>query len=204
MRARPLGVNDLDVAWSLRYALMSAAPFGDFHMDKKFPDKPRTLTDNDISSQRSMSRRSLLGALGVGLGAAAATVVGAGSGAAQQGCTDNDFGARQDAPGAGVRCGPYGGRPSQSGCTDNDSGARQDPPGAGVSCGPHGGRPPQSGCSDNDSGASEDPVGAGRGCRAPGGPGGGHGGPGFRPKACTDSDGGPNQDPPGLGINCWT
>src|SRR5262245_17525722 len=109
-------------------------------MDKKFPAKLHSLSDSDISSQRVMTRRSILGALGVGLGTAAATVVGAGSGAAQQGlgCSDNDMGAYQNQPGYGRRCQPYGGQ--ESGCTDSDSGAYEDPPGAGVRCGPGGGQ----------------------------------------------------------------
>ena len=35
-----------------------------------------TLSEGDISSQRSMSRRSLLGTIGLGAGAAAAAVIG--------------------------------------------------------------------------------------------------------------------------------
>jgi hypothetical protein len=134
-------------------------------MDKPFSTQLRTLTDTDISSRRSMTRRSLLGAMGVTLGAAAVTVVGAGPGAAQmQGCTDMDFGANQDPPGYGRNCssGP------QAGCTDSDFGASQDPPGAGVRCGPPGGKgSPTSrpkGCTDSDSGANQDPVGLGVRC----------------------------------------
>ena len=40
-------------------------------------DKPLTLSDTDISSQRSVSRRSLLGTLGIGAGVAAAAAFGA-------------------------------------------------------------------------------------------------------------------------------
>jgi len=39
--------------------------------------KPLTLSDADISSQRSVSRRSLLGTLGIGAGVAAAAALGA-------------------------------------------------------------------------------------------------------------------------------
>jgi hypothetical protein len=138
-------------------------------MDKKFSAKPRSLTDNDISSQRSITRRSLLGAMGIGLGAAAATVVGAGTGAAQQGgCTDSDIGANQDMPGYGRRCRPFGG--PQSGCTDNDAGAYEDPPGGGRYCGPGGGGPGGPGsdrpkaCTDNDNGPTQDPPGLGVRC----------------------------------------
>jgi hypothetical protein len=138
-------------------------------MDKTFSAKSHTLTDSDISSRRSLTRRSLLAALGVGLGAAAATVVGAGSGAAQQGqgCTDNDFGANEDPPGAGRRCRPFGRPPSS--CTDNDMGGNQDPPGGGVRCrppdgqgGPDLGRPKA--CTDSDGGPNQDPPGLGINC----------------------------------------
>jgi hypothetical protein len=135
-------------------------------MDKKFSAKPRTLTDNDISSRRSMTRRSLLGALGMGLGAAAGTVAGAGSVGAQygRGCTDRDSGPNQDPGGYGRGC---GGPPS--GCTDNDLGSNQDPPGAGVRCRPPGGpggpdfgRPKA--CTDSDGGPNQDPPGLGINC----------------------------------------
>jgi hypothetical protein len=51
-------------------------------MTEKLPpvtDKGKvlTLSDADISSQRSVSRRSLLGTLGLGAGVAAAAVIGA-------------------------------------------------------------------------------------------------------------------------------
>lgn len=101
-------------------------------MSKEFQGKPFTLTDADISSQRSVTRRSLLG-LGMGLGAAAATVVvGPGNLFAQQGsgCTDNDRGRNEDAPGMGRRCRTQ----PKTGCTDNDAGPREDPQGAGKWC----------------------------------------------------------------------
>ena len=40
-------------------------------------DELLTLSDSDISSQRSVSRRSVLGSLGIGAGFAAAAVFGA-------------------------------------------------------------------------------------------------------------------------------
>jgi hypothetical protein len=106
-------------------------------MSKTFSDKPLkplTLTDADISSGRCINRRSVLGALGLGLGAAAASVVGSVTGAAQSptGCTDNDAGRYEDAPGYGVRCRPRAGRPT--GCTDSDSGPNEDAPGYGTRC----------------------------------------------------------------------
>jgi ribosomal protein L12E/L44/L45/RPP1/RPP2 len=39
-------------------------------------DTPLTLSDGDISSERAVTRRSLLGALGVGAGVAAAVAFG--------------------------------------------------------------------------------------------------------------------------------
>jgi hypothetical protein len=136
-------------------------------MDKKLPAKLFSLADSDISSQRCMTRRSLLGALGLGLSAAALAVVGSGPAAAQGSsrCTDADVGRYQDAPGYGIRCRPSGGgRPYE--CTDNDAGRYEDPPRRGVRCSPGGGsggaRPPA--CTDSDSGPNEDPVGLGTRC----------------------------------------
>jgi hypothetical protein len=131
-------------------------------MDEKLSKERFTLCDADISSQRSVTRRSLLGALGLGLGVAAATVVGAVRGSAQgrSGCTDSDTGRYQDAPGLGTRCRPGGSRPS--GCTDTDSGRYEDAPGEGVHCRPSGRRP--TGCKDEDSGPNEDPPGYGKRC----------------------------------------
>jgi hypothetical protein len=132
-------------------------------MNKTLPDRPLTLTDADISSQRRVSRRSVLSALGLGLGAAAAAaVVGSVGGAAQgrTGCTDNDSGRYEDQPGAGVRCRPGSGRPT--GCTDNDGGPNGDQPGYGARCRTPSSRP--TGCTDSDGGQNEDPPGHGRGC----------------------------------------
>jgi hypothetical protein len=39
-------------------------------------DKPTTLSDSEISSERNVSRRSLLGAIGIGTGVFAATIFG--------------------------------------------------------------------------------------------------------------------------------
>jgi hypothetical protein len=103
-------------------------------MEKKFKDKGLTLTDGDISSRRSVTRRSLIG-LGLLGAAATAIVAGPNSGLAQQrpqpqpGCTDNDRGPNQDPPDMGRRC-----RGPMSGCTDNDRGPREDPPGGGRWC----------------------------------------------------------------------
>lgn len=129
-------------------------------MAKTLHEKPLALTDADISSQRRVSRRSILSAMGLGLGAAAAAVVGSVTGAAQApgGCTDNDSGRYEDPPGHGTRC-----RPSRpSGCTDNDRGPNEDQPGYGVRCRMPSSRP--TGCTDSDSGPNEDPTGHGTRC----------------------------------------
>ncbi|HWE16928.1 MAG TPA: hypothetical protein VG758_07065 [Hyphomicrobiaceae bacterium] len=103
-------------------------------MDKRLPGQSVALTDADISSRRSVSRRSVLGALGLGLGAAAAAVVGSTAGTAQApaGCSDTDGGRYEDAPGFGVRCRPRVLKPT--GCTDSDNGPNEDAPGFGTRC----------------------------------------------------------------------
>jgi hypothetical protein len=104
-------------------------------MDKKFEVKHSTLTDADISSQRHVSRRSLLSALGLGLGVAAAAAVGRSPMSAAQApsrCSDNDGGRFADPPGFGRRCRQRPVRPT--GCTDMDSGFNEDPPGYGRRC----------------------------------------------------------------------
>lgn len=103
-------------------------------MAKDLAAKPLTLTDADISSERRISRRSLLSALGLGLGAAAAAVVGPATIAAQapNRCTDTDDGRYADPPGQGRRCRQQAPRPT--GCTDNDSGPNEDPVGYGTGC----------------------------------------------------------------------
>jgi hypothetical protein len=140
-------------------------------MDKKFKTqselKAKSLTDNDISSQRRISRRSILSSLGVGLGVAALAVVGrSGTTAAQApgGCSDNDGGRYTDPPGFGRHCQPGPG-PGGSGCSDFDGGGNADPPGLGRSCRPRN-RPSSrpTGCTDMDSGPSEDPPGYGVRC----------------------------------------
>lgn len=108
-------------------------------MDKKFQAEPFTLTDADISSQRCISRRSILSALGLGLGVAAAAVAGRSVTATAQapgGCTDTDSGRFEDPPEMGRRCAPRGApRPTRpTGCTDMDRGPNEDPQGFGVRC----------------------------------------------------------------------
>jgi hypothetical protein len=139
-----------------------------------------TLTDGDIVSQRAVSRRSLLGSFGIGLGLAAAGVVAnVGTARAQRrspGCTDNDGGAYEDPVGRGRNCRPEDERKPGRG-------------GPGKGRGPRGGGP--AGCTDTDSGPQEDQVGSGRSCAN------------RRRTGCTDRDGGPNSDPPEFGTGCW-
>src|SRR5262245_60377740 len=70
----------------------------------------KSLTDADIASRRRITRRSLLGSLGLGLGVAALAVAGGATmGVAQgPGCTDNDGGQFADPPGRGRSCQPPG------------------------------------------------------------------------------------------------
>ena len=103
-------------------------------MTKKLPGQPLKLADSDISSQRVVTRRSILASLGLSLGIAAAAVAGRPSNlAAQQGpgggCTDADRGYNEDPPGMGRRC-----RGGSTGCTDTDRGQNEDPPGYGRGC----------------------------------------------------------------------
>ena len=44
---------------------------------KDSADKPHTLSEADISTERTVSRRSMLGTIGIGAGVAAAAVLGA-------------------------------------------------------------------------------------------------------------------------------
>ncbi len=99
-------------------------------MGERVPGKLLSLADADISSRRSVTRRSLLG-LGLGLGATAAAVVGGPARAVAQGpgCTDADRGPGQDPQGLGRRC-----RGPRSGCTDSDRGPNEDPQGGGKWC----------------------------------------------------------------------
>jgi hypothetical protein len=67
-------------------------------------DKTRTLTDEDISSRRSVSRRALLHTLGIGAGIAAAAAFGATTHAQtkrRDPCRDADHGPPSDQDGCG-------------------------------------------------------------------------------------------------------
>jgi hypothetical protein len=139
-------------------------------MDKPFQKKAdpaaQSLTDADIASRRRITRRSLLGSLGLGLGAAALAVAGGPTtGAAQgPGCSDADEGRFEDPPGRGRSCQS---QPPDNfnGCSDNDGGLLADPPGRGRSCEQPRRRPTRpTGCTDRDSGPNEDPTGYGVRC----------------------------------------
>jgi hypothetical protein len=121
----------------------------------------RPLADAEISSSRRVTRRSLLGSLGLGLGAAAVAVAGGSTtGAAQgPGCTDNDGGQFADPPGGGRSCQPPG---LDSGCSDFDGGRYADPPGRGRRCQPRRRATRPTGCTDRDSGPNEDAACAAR------------------------------------------
>jgi len=67
-------------------------------------DKPRTLSDADITSQRTVSRRALLHTLGIGAGIAAAAAAGATTYAQtkrRDPCRDADHGPPSDGDGCG-------------------------------------------------------------------------------------------------------
>jgi anaerobic selenocysteine-containing dehydrogenase len=101
--------------------------------------KKTSLEDQDLVTERAMSRRSSFAAVGAAVLGSAALVGGSVSKAEAQ-CTDRD---PSDPPGRGRGCG--------TGCTDRDPSDRA---GFGRFCG--GG-----GCSDRD---PSDPVGRGRHC----------------------------------------
>lgn len=188
-------------------------------MSEHDPKKPqtKTLDDDDIISERSgasegeqgVSRRSMLGAIGVIAGGAAAAVlpgcvvrrrgvqyaqpvavvaprggvvVQAPQGRYRTGVTDSDGGAYADPAGYGRGQRVQG----HTGVTDSDGGPYADPAGSGR--GVYG---RTSGVTDSDGGPYADPVGNGRG-RARGGYTG-----------ITDSDGGPYADPAGNGRGRW-
>jgi hypothetical protein len=133
------------------------------NMDKKFEKKSelkaKSLTDADISSQRRITRRSILSSLGLGLGVAALAVAGgSATGEAQApGCTDNDGGRSADPPGLGRRCAP-------TGCSDFDDGRFADAPGQGRTCRPNRRPTRPTGCTDMDGGPNEDAPGFGVRC----------------------------------------
>jgi hypothetical protein len=95
--------------------------------DKNLTDKPATLSEADISSQR-VSRRSMLASLGIGAGVAAGAIVAATSVAHAResdgggygrscgnGCSDSDNpNSRYGDPAGYGRCN------RRRGCTDND------------------------------------------------------------------------------------
>jgi hypothetical protein len=159
----------------------------------------KTLTDQDITTKMSVSRRSML--RGLGTGALGIAVVGAGVKPAQA-ASDNDAGSNADPAGQGV-----------TGITDNDSGNNQDRSSRGRGTGLTDSNPSDlvgngrgnSGLTDNGSGSNSDPAGNGRGGSTTGltdsnptDPGG-NGRFGGGRSGLTDNDSGSNQDPAGNG-----
>ncbi|AKF11701.1 hypothetical protein [Sandaracinus amylolyticus] len=183
--------------------------------DPEVAKKTLTLDDADIVSERSgseepapVTRRSMLGVIGVLAGGAAAAVlpgcvvrrrpvvyaqapaappgatvvVQAPQGRYRTGVTDSDGGAYADPAGYGR--GQQ--RQAYTGLTDSDGGAYADP--AGYGRGVYG---RTSGITDSDGGPYADPAGNGRGTGRVGYTG------------ITDSDGGPYADPAGQGRGRW-
>jgi hypothetical protein len=139
-------------------------------------NEKKTLDDAEIVSEREgeteMSRRSVLGAIGVIAGGAAA--------AALPGCVVRRVGYVQPVRGGVVVAG--GGGRYATGITDSDGGPYADP--AGYGRGQR--RSACAGITDSDGGAYADPAGCGRGVYG-------------RTSGITDSDGGPYADPAGNG-----
>ncbi len=171
--------------------------------DKDGAPKNKTLSDDEIVKTRcdeheeGVSRRSMLAALGVLAGGAAAAILpgcvvrrpavvytqpAPATARYRTGVTDADGGPYADPGGygRGQRASGY------TGLTDSDGGPYADPGGHGR--GVYG---RSSGVTDSDGGRYADPVGNGRG-----GARGGHTG-------ITDSDGGPYADPAGAGRGRW-
>lgn len=142
---------------------------------------PATLTDTDITTQRKVGRRSLLGMAGGAVLGAVALATGARPGMAQ-GYTDADQGQYSDGPGRGRGPAPR----NSTGLTDGDQGNNADRPGFGRGA-PRGGGGGGSGVSDNDQGPNADGPGRGRGPQP------------RQSTGVSDSDQGPNQDRPGFG-----
>ena len=134
---------------------------------------PCTLRDDDIKTERTFGRRSMLSMVAGVAGAGLATGVPVRGSVLAHGATgysDNDSGKRADEAGNG----------RGTGLTDNDAGQFQDPVGNGTGQG-------QSGLNDSDSGNNADPAGQGRGNKPRNGGG------------LTDNDVGQFQDPIGGG-----
>jgi hypothetical protein len=103
----------------------------------------KSLSPEDMVSERQIGRRSALGILGIGVvgAAAVAAVTGAPSRAAAK-TSDSDQGPNADAGGHG-----------HTGRSDSDSGPNADRAGHG-----------RTRCSDTDSGSQADPAGSGQHC----------------------------------------
>ena len=110
-------------------------------------NEKKTLTDEEIVTEKTIGRRSTLGIIGasvVGVAVAAAVGLRGSPAQAQQGPSDSDSGPGEDAPGRG-----------RTGASDRDSGPNEDHPNHGVCA--------LRGTSDQDSGPGEDPPAHGRG-----------------------------------------
>jgi hypothetical protein len=83
----------------------------------------KTLDNEEIVTERGVSRRSAIGAMGAAVLGAAAIAAGAASTAnsaeAQSGCTDSDSGRNADQANNGRHC-------RRRACTDSDNGSRTD------------------------------------------------------------------------------
>lgn len=155
--------------------------------DVKQMKSERTLSEDELVSERAVGRRSALTAMGgVVLGAAAMTVLGAAGAESAEAQSDGDMGRYADGTARPPPPRPPPPRRRRSGVTDSDSGQGADPAGNGR--GRRGSA--RSGCTDSDGGPNADPGGAGRRCA------------GGRRTGCSDSDGGPNADPGGAGRRC--
>lgn len=157
------------------------------------PGEPAGLKDDEIKTERSLGRRSLLTLVAGAVGAGVASCVPVGPGGftttnpGYTGLTDNDTGQFQDQPNYGRFGG--GGGPTYTGLTDNDSGAYQDQEGYGR-FGGGGGGAIYTGFNDNDTGAYADAAGYGRGT-------------GSSYTGLNDSDTGPYADAAGYGRRGW-
>ena len=141
-------------------------------------DPKKTLSEEDIHTERGLGRRSALAGIGAAVvGTAAVTALGALAPEEAQAQTDRDGGPNADPAGRG-----------RTGRTDSDGGPNADRAGHGRGRARR--RPrPRRGCTDSDGGRFADAAGRGRRCRR-------------GRRRCSDSDGGRYADPAGRGRRC--
>jgi len=144
-------------------------------------DEKKTLSEEDIDTERGVGRRSAMGVIGASV-AAAAGVMAFEVPEAEAQCTDSDGGRFADPGGRGRRC------RRRTGCSDPDGGRWADPAGRGRRCSRvrRRRRRRSRGCTDSDGGRFADAAGRGRRCR----------------RSCSDPDGGRWADPAGRGRRC--